>query len=124
MAKNGETTAFLHFSVNTFTDKEWGDGTESESVLNPAKLDARQWIKALKDAGFKMAMLTAKHHDGFCLWPSAYTPHSVKNSPWKNRKGEVVKEVANAWREYGVNDHLRRRWLRKNQAKPSLTNFS
>ena len=97
-----ETTAFLHFTVNTFTDKEWGDGTESESVFNPAKLDARQWIKALKDAGFKMAVITAKHHDGFCLWPSAFTSHSVKNSPWKNGKGDVVKEVADACREYGL----------------------
>src|SRR5262245_6794776 len=79
-----ETTAFLHFTVNTFTGKEWGDGTESPAIFNPAKFDARQWIKALRDAGFKIAIITAKHHDGFCLWQTTTTEHSVKNSPWKN----------------------------------------
>ena len=97
-----EVTAFFHFGINTFTDREWGDGKEDVSRFNPEKLDARQWVRIAKAAGIRQVILTCKHHDGFCLWPSAYTEHSVKNTPWKNGKGDVVKEVAEACHEYGV----------------------
>ncbi|WP_161890447.1 alpha-L-fucosidase [Pontibacter russatus] len=97
-----ETTAFLHFTVNTYTGKEWGDGTEDPQIFNPTEFDARKLVKTLKDTGFKMAIITAKHHDGFCLWPSKYTDHSVESSPWKNGKGDMVKEIADACREYGI----------------------
>lgn len=97
-----EFVGFIHFSMNTFTGKEWGYGDESPSLFNPVKLDAEQWVKAAKDAGIKELILTAKHHDGFCLWPSAYTEHSVKNSPYKGGKGDIVKEFTEACAKYGL----------------------
>jgi alpha-L-fucosidase len=97
-----ETTAFLHFTVNTFTDKEWGDGTEAPSVFNPTNFNAREIVKTLKETGFKLVLLTAKHHDGFCLWPTKMTEHCVRNSPYKNGKGDIVGEIAAACKEFGL----------------------
>ena len=94
--------AFFHFGVNTFTNLEWGDGKESAEIFDPTETDVRSWIRGVKAAGFKMAILTAKHHDGFCLWPSKYTEHSIKNSPYKNGKGDLVREFTDACREYGL----------------------
>src|SRR5882757_5599934 len=97
-----ELTAFFHFGINTFTDREWGTGKDDISLFNPAKLDAKQWVRAAAAAGIRQVILTAKHHDGFCLWPSKYTEHSVKNSSWKNTgargrgEGDLVNEVAEA----------------------------
>ena len=97
-----EFYAFVHFTVNTFTGKEWGDGTEDPSIFCPHKLDARQWTRALKAAGMKGLILTCKHHDGFCLWPSPYTKHSVASSPYRGGRGDVVREVADACRADGL----------------------
>ena len=102
--ENMEFFCFIHFTVNTFTGNEWGDGTESEAIFNPTELDARQWAKTAAEGGMKGLILTCKHHDGFCLWPSRYTEHSIKNSPYKNGKGDIVRETAEACREYGLKD--------------------
>lgn len=94
--------AFVHFSPNTYTNLEWGDGTEDPKIFNPTELDCEQWVKAIKSAGMKGLILTAKHHDGFCLWQTKYTEHSMKNSPYKNGKGDIVKECADACKKHGI----------------------
>jgi alpha-L-fucosidase len=97
-----ELALFLHFGVNTFTDREWGDGKESPAIFNPTRLDARQWATAAREAGFRAMVLTAKHHDGFCLWPTKTTKHSVESSPFRGGQGDVVREFVDACRAEGL----------------------
>ncbi len=100
---NSEFYLFAHFGPNTFTDKEWGHGDEAAEIFNPTELDCRQWCRIAKQAGATGIIITAKHHDGFCLWPSKYSTHTVRESKWKNGKGDVLKELAAACKEFGLN---------------------
>jgi alpha-L-fucosidase len=101
-----EIALFFHFGVNTFTDREWGDGKEDPAIFNPSRLEAAQWAAAARAAGARAAILTAKHHDGFCLWPTTTTTHSVARSPWRGGRGDVVREFVDACRAERVRPGL------------------
>jgi alpha-L-fucosidase len=100
--QNDEFYLFCHFGPNTFSDLEWGEGTEHEDIFNPEALDCNQWCSIAKDAGAAGIIITAKHHDGFCLWPSKYSNHTVKQSNWKNGQGDVLKDLSQACNKYGL----------------------
>jgi len=97
-----EITGFIHFGINTFTGKEWGDGTESPKLFNPTKLETDQWVRIAKESGIKLLILTVKHHDGFCLWPTNTTDYSIKKAPYKNGEGDILKELAESCKKYDV----------------------
>ena len=97
-----EMLGFIHIGMNTYTNAEWGKGEESPQIFNPSNLNAEEWILTFKKAGINAVILVAKHHDGFCVWPSKYTEHSVKNSPWREGKGDLVKEVADACKKHNM----------------------
>ena len=133
-----EMYAFIHYSLNTYTDEEWGFGNEDLQLFNPSNLDCRQWARVCKQAGMRGIIFTAKHHCGFCMWPSAYTEYSVKNTPWKQGRGDVVRELADACREEGLKfavylspwdrnhkDYGRREYVTyfRNQLRELLTNY-
>jgi len=101
-----ELALFHHFGVNTFTNREWGDGTEDPAIFNPTAFDARQWARAARAAGARAVILTAKHHDGFCLWPTSTTRHSVASSPWRGGNGDVVRDFVDAARAEGLKPGL------------------
>ncbi len=98
--QKGEFICFIHFGVNTFTGREWGTGKEDPNIFNPEKLDTDQWVRMIKAAGMTKAILTVKHHDGFCLWQSRYTGHSVASSPWRGGKGDVLRDLVNSCKKY------------------------
>lgn len=100
--QKGEFICFIHFGVNTFTGREWGTGMEDPNIFNPEKLDTDQWCRMMKAAGMTEAILTVKHHDGFCLWQTRYTNHSVASSPWRNGKGDVLRDMVNSCRKFGI----------------------